>query len=604
MTRADRKPRERQQSPAHRSATAKVPVAPDAAGQDITFPQIARLELDDLLEQLVERAQDVLNTQSRLRGLLAATRAISADLSLPKLLRRITQSACDLVGARYGALGVVGPDQQLTEFITVGVRDSTVAEIGHLPKGRGILGSVIFDPVPLRLQELGKHPQSVGFPAGHPPMGSFLGVPIHVGDQIFGNLYLTEKTPGSAFTAEDEELVSALAAAAGIAIDNARLYEAERRRQLWLTASAEITRELLAGASDPLPLIAARARQVANADLATILVPLAEAPGMLLAAAADGIGADTLSGRLIPRDQSLAGRALAENRDLVMDDTQAELDDAGIAHRSFPLRRGPDGPVLLVRIQGAADGKAGVLSLSRQHGGHGFDRDEQEMVAGFADQAGVALELAQAQAARRRLSLFEDRDRIARDLHDHVIQRLFAAGLGLSALASRSGEPEVRYRLEACTEQLDAAIRAIRQSIFELHRTQETGVQAKVLEVARDALVVLGFTPDLRFEGPVDALVDMETADHVIGVVREALSNTARHAKATSVTVRLSVADGQRLTVTITDDGIGVGEHSRESGLANMRSRAETLGGTCAVTSPAIPGGGGTRVDWVVPLNS
>lgn len=218
-----------------------------SATSAVTFPQIARLELDDLLEQLVERAQDVLSTQGRLRGLLVATRAISSDLSLPVLLRRITESACELVGARYGALGVLGSDQKLEEFITVGLDAASVAAIGPLPRGKGILGQLIADPRALRLEYLDRHSQSLGFPLGHPPMTSFLGVPIRVGEKVFGNLYLTEKTKDGAFSAEDEELVEALASAAGVAIDNARLYEAQGRRHRWLSASVELSRELLTG---------------------------------------------------------------------------------------------------------------------------------------------------------------------------------------------------------------------------------------------------------------------------------------------------------------------------------------------------------------------
>ncbi len=561
----------------------------------VTFPQIARLELDELLEQLVERAQDVLNTQGRLRGLLGATRAISSDLSLPVLLHRITESACELVGARYGALGVVGADQELTEFITVGIDEQTIATIGALPRGKGILGQLISDPRALRLDDLERHPQSVGFPAGHPEMHSFLGVPIRVGDTVFGNLYLTEKIKDGAFTPEDEELLAALASAAGVAIDNARLYEGERRRHRWLSASADLSRELLAGESDPLPLITGLARHVADADLATILVPVPDAPHLLLTAAAEGVGAADLVGRLVSRDDSMAGRALATDSDLTIDETST-----GSAQ---DLWLGA-GPTLVIRVPEAGDGHPGVLCLVREQGSRPFGRDEQEMLTSFADQAGVALKLAHAQAARRRLLLLEDRDRIARDLHDTVIQRLFAAGLGLTALASKTDEPDTRQRLEEYTEQLDETIRAIRQTIFKLQRTQGVGLQAKVLDVADEAAPALGFTADLRFMGPLDTLVSPEIADHAAAVVREALSNAARHAKASGVEVVVSAVDGRSLAISISDDGVGMAAHTRESGLANMRSRAEQFGGTCTVTSPTQPEGGGSRVQWTVPIQA
>jgi signal transduction histidine kinase len=562
---------------------------------EVTFPQIARLELDDLLEQLVERAQDVLNTQGRLRGLLAATRAIASDLSLPVLLQRIVQSACDLVGARYGALGVIGPERELVQFITVGLDSQTIEAIGAYPRGKGILGLLISDPQPLRLAALSEHPQAVGYPAHHPPMKSFLGVPICVGDHLFGNLYVTDKILQAAFTAEDEELLTALASAAGVAIDNARLYGIEQRRQRWQTAAAEISGELLAGDSDPLPMITKRAREVSEADFAGILLQVAGTTDLLVSAA-DGEGAADLLGKLIPLDKSLAGKALLEGRDLVVSDARA-------TEQSYGAAGAPDGPALLVRLPDAGDGMPGVLALSRTRGKPSFDSEEQDMIEGFADHASVAMKLAHAQEARRRLSLLEDRDRIARDLHDHVIQRLFAAGLGLTGLASRTAEPETRRRLTQYTDQLDDTIQAIRQTIFALQRHRETGPQARVMEIVRDATGALGFAPDLRFEGPLDALLDRDIVDHVTAVVREALANAARHAHAASVSVILSAADGQHLKLTITDNGVGVGDPSRISGLGNMRSRAEQLGGSLTIVSPVKPSARGTRLEWVIPLH-
>jgi signal transduction histidine kinase len=571
-------------------------VSQDAPETAVSFPQIARLELDQLLEQLLERAQDVLNTQGRLRGLLAANRAIASDLSLDALLLRITQSACELVGARYGALGVVGAGGELDEFITVGLDDETRAAIGPLPRGKGILGQLISEPHALRLDDLKDHPKSVGFPPNHPPMHSFVGVPIRVADQVFGNLYLTEKVQGTGFTAEDEELLTALASAAGVAIDNARLYEVERRRQRWLTASAEISRELLAGNPDPLPLIVTRARDVADAELALLLVPVAEAPDMLLVAAADGTGAELISGRLIPRDHPLSGQALAEDRTLLVQD---------IGHEAGPYRLPgiPNGPTLLVRIADAGQGEPGVLSLTRARTAPVFDPAHQDMIASFADQAGVALKLAHAQSERRRLLLLEDRDRIARDLHDHVIQRLFAAGLGLTGLAARTAEPQTRERLTEYTDQLDDTIGAIRQAIFELRQSDQASLQARVIEVVREITPALGFAPDLRFEGPLDTLLNREIAGHVLAVLREGLVNAAKHAAATTVEVSLSAVDTQRLTVTICDDGGGLGQPQRDSGLANLRSRAEELGGSLTTVSPIAQTGRGTRLEWIIPLD-
>jgi GAF domain-containing protein len=216
------------------------------------FPDLPRSELEKSIGDLVEKAQDVLQTQGRLRNLLAATRAIAEDLELEDVLRRIAQAAVDLVGARYGALGVIGPDGRLEQFIHVGIDAGLAATIGHLPQGLGVLGALIDDPEPVRREHLAEDPRSVGFPAAHPPMDSFLGVPIRVRDEVYGNLYLTDRKDGP-FSAEDEELLMSLAAAAGVAIDNARLFGDAQRRQRWALAQAEVASALLdEDGADPL----------------------------------------------------------------------------------------------------------------------------------------------------------------------------------------------------------------------------------------------------------------------------------------------------------------------------------------------------------------
>ena len=411
-----------------------------AAPEPLVFPQIARLELDELLGQLVGRAQDVMATQSRLRGLLTATRAVASDLSLPVLLRQIVEAACELVGARYGAVGVLGGGG-LAEFVTVGVDEATVAAIGRPPRGAGILGLLVDDPRPLRLAELGTHARSAGFPAGHPPMTSFLGVPIRVRNRVYGNLYLTEKTGGGPFSGEDEELLSALAAAAGVAINNARRYRAAQRRQQWLEASTEITRGLLTGDDPPLQLIARRARECAGADLATILLP---APGssdtLLVTAAADGDG--DLRDSIVCSASSLARVMLRQDRDPMVDAAA----ENGLTYRTH---NPPSGPALLVRFGGSS--QQGVLALARGPGQHRFDAQEAQMAAGFAGHAGLAIELATArevaQQATQRVQRSEDRGRIARDLHDHVIGGLFATGLGIQAVAGRTADDADAARL-------------------------------------------------------------------------------------------------------------------------------------------------------------
>jgi signal transduction histidine kinase len=569
-----------------------VPDSPEGAS-DLTFPDIARLELDELLTQLMARAQDVLNTQGRLRGLLKANHAIAADLSLPVLLRTIAETARDLIGARYAALGVLGPGQDLSEFIPIGSETTLLQTIGRFPHGEGILGLLIEDPKPIRLTELSDHPKSVGFPPGHPPMHSFLGVPIRVRDRVFGNLYLTEKLTADAFTSEDEELLIALASAAGVAIENAQLFELAQRKQRWLEASAEIARRLLAGEEDPLPVIAARARQVADADLAAVLTHVPGVSAGLLIAAADGAGATELRGRFVPREGTLAGQALQEGDDLVVQDALG-------AGASSEFADVPLGPAMIVRLQGAGSDQPGVLAIVRKQGREQFDPDEQEMTSSFANHASLALELSRAQQTERRLLLVEERGRIARDLHDEVIQRLFATGLSLSGLITQVTDPKAQERLNRATEDLDDTIRAIRQTIFQLHHQEEqSGTRTRILNVLTEAESPLGFPPEVRLEGPIDTVVPGPVADDLVAVLREALSNVARHARASQASVTVA-ATAECTTLSVADNGVGLGDVTRSSGLTNMRVRAEGSGGKLSITSP-LDSGAGTKVTWTVP---
>jgi signal transduction histidine kinase len=566
-----------------------------AEGADeLTFPAVARLELDELLAQLVERAQDVMATQSRLRGLLRASRAVGADLSLDLVLRRIVEAACELVDARYGALGVIAKDGHLEQFIHVGIDPGLVDEIGHLPRGEGVLGLLVADPRPVRLEDITDHPQAVGFPPGHPPMRTFLGVPIRVRNEVFGNLYLTEKRGGRAFTSEDEELTLALAASAGVAIDNARLFGEAQHRQQWLQASADITRHLLGDGDRPLELIVRRAREVARADTAALALA-SESASHLSVEVADGGGADVLRGCVIPLAGSLVGRAVGGRAPLFAADA-GEFAEFG--SRDLDL-----GPVMVVPLV-ASEVTSGTLVLGRRRQGDPFTDTDLEMAAAFTGHVALALELAQARAAQGRVAVLEDRDRIARDLHDHVMQRLFAVALGLQGLAAAEARPEQARRMATYVEDLDATVREIRQTVFELRGRSTptgTGLRAQILSVVDEmtgAFGSAGSAPRLRLDGPVDAAVDAAVGDHLLAVVRECLSNAARHARAASVEVAVAAAAGW-VTVDVVDDGVGVGEPARRSGLANMRSRAEELGGTFDL-GPG-PGGRGTHVRWSVP---
>jgi signal transduction histidine kinase len=371
----------------------------------------------------------------KLRRLVSAVMLLEADLDLPSLLERLAQEACALVGARYGAMGVLNAERTaLAEFITVGLDAADAGRIGPLPTGKGILGLLISDSKPVRVADIDAHPDHAGYPPGHPTMHSFLGVPVRVGDAVYGNLYLTEKVGGAEFTKDDEALVTALAASAGIAIENAQLHQ-----------------------------------QV------------------------------------------------------------------------------------------------------------------------------------------RELAVFDERDRIARDLHDAVIQRLFAVGLSLQGMARQTEAGGLRARLEKAVADIDDTIRQIRSSIFELTSTTHLhGVRADIVALVRELDSVTGFEASITFEGPVDTAVDGDIAVELGAIVREALTNVARHARATRAAVSLTVADGW-CTLTVTDDGIGPAAAEAGAatpgegglGLVNAGRRAEKLGGRCTV-EPA--NGGGTVLAWRVPL--
>lgn len=364
----------------------------------------------------------------QLRRLLDAVVEVGRDLTLPAVLERITSIAVGLVGARYGALGVLDVERRrLDEFVVVGLDEAEVAAIGARPQGHGILGLLIVDPRPIRLPDLQEHADRFGFPPGHPPMTSFLGVPIFVAGQVYGNLYLTDKAGGDVFTDVDEELAVAYAAAAGIAIDNARMH-----------------------------------------------------------------------------------------------------------------------------------------------------------------------------ARLRTLDVLEDRDRIARDLHDTVIQRLFATGLSLQGATTLAAPPELRARLERAVDDLDTTVRQVRSAIFDLHppRTAGRSVRQGLLALRSEVATALGFEPAVDLHGPVDSALRDADVHEVLSVAREALANVARHARATRVDVRAVVADGW-FVLTVTDDGVGPGPGAGGRGIANMEARAHRLGGTSSVEAEP---GGGTMVRWAVPL--
>ncbi len=529
----------------------------------------------------------------RLGALLDAVAAISGDLDLSDTLQRIIQAAARLADAQYGALGVV-TDGRLSQFVTVGISDEQRLLIGDLPQGKGLLGVLIDLPEPLHLDDLSAHAASSGFPPGHPPMRSFLGVPIRARQRVLGNLYLSEKRGGGGFTADDQELMVSLAVFAGVAIDNAHVLARTRRSQEWVAAAAQVSTALLSGAAsvDVLALIAAQARALCEADLSTIAV--AEA-GDLVITVADGDEAALMLGRRLPIQGSLAGHAYGAGASL-------NIADARTDPRAAPPAPGQTtyGPTLVVPLR-AGRIKHGVLTVHNAHHAHRFDAEAQTFVEIFADQAALALEIAEHDRARQQLKVHDDRDRIARDLHDLVIQSLFASGMRLEALSGTLTREDQVQRVQQIVDALDGTIRQIRSTIYALHasdHSSNSGLRARLLLVADAATETLGFSATVHFNGPVDTLASAQVGEHVVAVLQEGLSNVARHADARHASVTLTVTPAE-LALEVVDDGVGIRSDGRRSGLANMHDRARQLGGTLDVSSP---GGVGTRLLWRVPL--
>jgi signal transduction histidine kinase len=565
------------------------------AGAGGLLPQ---LRLDDLLAELQARLEAVLATRDRMHGLLEAVIAIGSGLDLEAMLRRIVEAAVDLVDAKYGALGVIGEDRRLVEFIPVGLDEQQISEIHHWPEGRGLLGLLIREPRPLRLANIAAHPESSGFPEGHPPMGSFVGVPVRVRDHVFGNLYLAEKRGGGEFTEDDEAVLTALGAAAGVAVENARLYEEATRQQRWLRASSELTIALLSGAA-PAAVLGDLTRQVlelSGADLVTLALPDGDGRRLTLEYA-EGEGAHDARGLVVPAGKSLSGQVLATGEPATVENFATDPRTADVTR----LPMGHIGPAALFPL-GTPGNVRGVLTVGRAQGKAPLPSGAASVVAAFAAQAAIALELADSRADAEHLSVFEDRDRIARDLHDLVIQRLYATGMSLEGTMTMIARPEVADRVRNAVDAMDDTIRDIRGTIFALQsRSRASGprLRTEIVALADEMAEMLGFAPALRLGSRLDSRASGELSEQVIAVLREALSNAARHAAATRVDVTVDTDEAGVLTVLVRDNGRGITETGRRSGLANMAGRAENLGGKLRV-SPAD--GGGTELEWKVPV--
>jgi two-component system, NarL family, sensor histidine kinase DevS len=528
--------------------------------------------------------------------LLEAGVSLSSELSLPIVLQRIVDLAVEVTDARYGALGVIGEGGVITEFITTGISEKLRKAIGPLPTGRGVLGQLIQEPKPLRLRNIADHTRSVGFPANHPPMHSFLGAPVQAMGRVFGNIYLAEKRTGEEFSQEDEETLVVLATQAGVAIANASLYEEIRTREGWLAALRDITDEMLSGAPEPelLDSIAERARELASADAATIITATGT-PGQLVVASAVGLRVGQMRGQTLPAEGSISGAVMKTGEAI-------DFEDVSLDARAYQpiVLAGPYGAAYFGPLRGQ-DGVSGTLMVANLKGGARFDRGRIRLLSSFADQASIAIQYRRAQAEVSRLGLLEERERIAKDLHDGIIQSLFAVGMGLQGTALMAGSPEITGRLEGAVEELDRVIRDLRNYIFGLR----PGILAD--RQLDQALRVLADETQARSTLAVEVDVDAGLAASLSGrstdivqLTREALSNVARHARAATARVSLS-RHGADAILTIDDDGIGFdgdGE-SVGNGLRNMRERAASLHGSLEISGRD---GKGTRLRVRFPI--
>ncbi|MGH3637702.1 MAG: sensor histidine kinase, partial [Mycobacterium sp.] len=538
------------------------PLSPSGPGRPLR--DLSGLRLRELLTEVQIRVEQIIEERDRVDGLVEAMLTITAGLDLATTLRTIVHTAVELIDARYGALGVRGHGHDLVEFIYEGIDEATRQQIGPLPLGRGVLGLLIDEPIPIRLQDIHDHPSSVGFPPNHPPMRTFLGVPVRIRDEVFGNLYLTEKASGQPFNDDDEALAQALAAAAGIAIENARLYELARTRQSWMRATRDIATELLSGI-DPsrvFRLIADAAHDLTRADVTLVAVPAdGDVPveEVISLNIAETAGATTDSAHLtsIPLTANTIGEVFRHGTPF-----RGQHDDM-----VDDILEGT-GPVLVLPLR-TTDTVAGVVITARRKGAPPFTEEQLDAMATFSDQAALAWQLAVTQRQMREVEVLSDRDRIARDLHDHVIQRLFAIGLGMQGTIARIASPEIKRRLSESVDDLQGVIQEIRTTIFDLHGTGAGPTRLRQrLDEAIEQFAGTGVRTKSQFSGPL-SVIEPALADHAEAVVREAVSNAVRHGAATDVTVLVRVDDD--LSIEVLDNGDGLSEDITASGLRNLQ---------------------------------
>lgn len=522
---------------------------------------------------------------------------VGSDLDLDATLHQIVTTATELTGARYGALAVHGPDGRWNRFVHTGTEPDTVRQIGRLPVGKGVLGLPLDQASALRLDDIAGHLAAVGFPEHHPWMHGLLAVPITIRGDVVASLYLTGDRPSHTFAASAEVAARVLASAAGVAIDHARMFEHARASAEWTDASRQIITELLSGVDPqmrPLRLIAEQVLKLTDAEQAIVLVssdpdlPVAEVETLVVSTAV-GLHASDVVGQRVPVRSSTTGGVFRSGAPLITDafrhPIQAFTDVGERPAIVMPLRA--DGTVV------------GVIAVARSREQQPFDASYLNLVSDFAGHAAVALTVANAREHAREVAILADRERIAHDLHDQVIQRLFAVGMDIQGTIARARSPEVIRRLDRTIDDLQATIEDIRTTIFRLQSPTDTGggLRRRIQSAVADLTQSQDIVTTLSMSGPMSA-IGPELAQNVEAVLTEAVSNAVRHSGAAHLTVKVSVGDEVRIEVS--DDGSGIPpDNQRNSGLTNMRRRAEQFGGTCCFTCAPD---GGTVVHWSVPM--
>jgi len=537
----------------------------------------------------------------RLRAVLDAAIAVSSELSLDAVLQRIVEAAASLTGAEYAALGVINPSRQgLERFVVTGIDEATMEAIGDLPRGRGILGVLIRDATPLRLEDLSADPRSVGFPPNHPPMRTFLGVPILLRGVAYGNLYLTEKAGGDAFTEEDQELVQLLAGQAAVAIENARLYESATRWLEQLESLTDVGNALSTEIELPklLQLVVTRLRELIDARVVFIARP--QPDGAALIETVAGEGADQFAGTRLDPVRSKTARVLERRRservDSLLDDPEVDQATA----RKLGARTGMWVP-LIVR-----DRAIGVLvAQDKEEPDARFTDEDLRIAEAFAERAALAIDLSErvARDALRRVVAGQEleRQRLARELHDETGQALTSILLGLKAIEEAGNGQDVRQSLLELRELVVGTLQDVRRLAVELRpkALDDFGLVAALQRLAETFAEQTGIR--VHVEAALgDARLAGETETAVYRIVQEALTNVIKHAQAETVSVVLT-RKGDRVVAVIEDDGLGfdpADTRDERLGLLGMRERIALVDGQLSVESRP---GEGTTIAVEVP---